>query len=171
MNSSVLVLNATYEPINICMARRAIVLVLNGVATCEEFTSAYFHSPSTRVRIPSVIRLMHYIRVPRMRDKSPTKKNVLIRDKHTCQYCGRRFPSSELTLDHVIPKARGGRTRWDNLVACCRRCNARKGGRSPEEARMTLRKAPREPRYPYHIHLVQSREHVRDGWRKYLFHH
>lgn len=171
MNSSVLVLNATYEPINICMPRRAIVLILKGAATCEEETPHYFHAPSLRIRVPSVIRLLHYIKIPRMREKPPTKKNVLIRDKNSCQYCGGRFPSADLTLDHVIPRSKGGKTRWDNLVACCQTCNVRKGDLSPSKAGMTLMKLPREPRYPGHIHHFRSRGGTREGWRKYLFFH
>ena len=171
MNSSVLVLNASYEPINICMPRRAIVLVLKGVATCEELTPHYFHAPSRKIRVPSVIRLLHYIKIPRMREKHPTKKNVLVRDKNTCQYCGKKFPAADLTLDHVIPKSRGGKTRWDNLVACCKRCNTRKGDQTPHEARLSLLKTPKEPRYPYHIHLFRSRGSIREGWRKYLYYH
>ncbi len=171
MNSSVLVLNATYEPINICVARRAIVLILKGVAMCEEATPHYFHGPTLRVRVPSVIRLLHYIKVPRMREKPPTKKNILVRDKNTCQYCGHRFHAADLTLDHVIPKSRGGKTRWENLVACCKKCNTRKGNRSLSEAGLNLLKAPKEPRYPYHIHLFRSRGVSHRGWRKYLFYH
>lgn len=171
MNSSVLVLNASYEPINICMARRAIVLISKGVATCEEATPHYFHSPSLRISVPSVIRLLHYIKVPRMKEKHPTKKNILIRDKNTCQYCGRRSNPADLTLDHVIPKSRGGETRWDNLVACCKTCNTRKGGHSPAEAGMALLKGPGEPKYPYHVHLCRSRGVLGEGWRKYLYYH
>jgi len=171
MNSSVLVLNATYEPINICVAQRAIVLILKGVATCEEAAPHYFHTPSFKIPVPSVIRLLHYIKIPHMREKPPTKKNVLIRDKNTCQYCGHRFPAQDLTLDHVIPRSKGGQTRWENLVACCRLCNTRKGDLSASKAGMTLLKTPREPRYPYHIHLFRSRGRAREGWRKYLFFH
>lgn len=171
MNSSVLVLNATYEPINICVARRAIVLILKGHATCEEETPHYYRAPSLRIPVPSVIRLLHYIRVPRMRERPPTKKNVLIRDKNCCQYCGQGFQSLELTLDHVVPKSRGGKTRWENLVTCCKRCNTRKGDLSPAKAGLSLLKKPKEPRYPHPIHLFRSRGVAREGWRKYLFYH
>jgi 5-methylcytosine-specific restriction endonuclease McrA len=169
MNASVLVLNATYEPINICVAQRAIVLILKGLATSEEETPHYFHSPSFKIRIPSVIRLLHYIKIPRMRDKPPTKKNILIRDKYTCQYCGKKYKAMELTLDHVIPKSRGGHTRWENLVTCCKTCNTRKGDLSLSRAGMTLLKSPREPRYHFQIHFFQSIGTSRTGWRKYLF--
>ncbi len=169
MNSNVLVLNASYEPINICMARRAVVLVLKGVAICEEASPHYLHSPTRKIPIPSVIRLRHYIKVPRIREKRPTKKNVLIRDRNACQYCGKKASPSELTLDHITPRSRGGKTRWENLVACCRRCNSRKGDQAMTDAGMSLLKRPREPVHPFQLHLFRARGNVRKRWRKYLY--
>src|SRR5262249_28907212 len=139
--SRVLVLNASFEPINICTVRRAIVLVLKGVARTEERSARIWVSPSFKMAVPSVIRLVGYIHIPFER-KSLSRKNILLRDQNTCLYCSHLFTSQELTLDHVVPRAKGGDSSWDNLAACCRRCNNRKGNRTPEEAGMRLLKKP-----------------------------
>src|SRR5215472_4877840 len=122
----VLVLNASYEPINVCAARRALVLVLKGVAMTEEENGHFLHSARVAMRLPSVIRLLEYRRIPHQ-SRALSRKNILLRDRNTCQYCATVLPSSELTLDHVIPRSRGGASTWENLVACCHPCNRRKG--------------------------------------------
>src|SRR3954469_17903263 len=132
MHSPVLVLNASYEPINICAARRALVLVLKGVAITEEENGHYLHSARLAMRLPSVIRLLEYRRIPHQ-TRALSRKNILLRDRNTCQYCGVVLPASELTLDHVIPRSRGGNSTWENLVACCHACNRRKGNRMLHE--------------------------------------
>jgi len=169
IDSRVLVLNASFEPINVCTVRRAIVLVLKGVARAEEYNnSRFFRSATQHIKVPSVIRLVEYIHIPFER-KSLSRKNILLRDHNTCQYCQEVFTPQELTLDHVIPKARGGDSTWDNLVACCRRCNNRKGNQTPEESGMRLLKRPQ----PFSISV--SRQIMRyigrtdENWRKYLF--
>ncbi len=168
LQSPVLVLNATYEPVNVTAVRRAIVLVLKGVATTEEEDGAFVHSARVALRIPSVIRLTEFRHIPHQA-RTLSRKNILIRDRYTCQFCGRTLAASELTLDHVVPRSRGGRTDWDNLVACCHRCNNLKGDRLPEEAGIALRRQPR----PFTIHT--SRQIMRvlgrsdERWRKYLF--
>src|SRR5437868_9359079 len=126
MNQPVLVLNASYEPINVCAARRAIVLVLKGVAMAEESNGHTMHAARLAMRIPSVIRLMEYRRIPHQ-TRALSRKNILLRDRNTCQYCGELLSSSELTLDHVVPRSRGGASSWENLVACCHPCNRSKG--------------------------------------------
>src|SRR5919202_6901171 len=142
MNMRVLVLNASFEPINVCTVRRAVVLILKGVAYAEECSAhLWLHSSRFSMPTPSVIRLVEYIHIPFER-KSLSRKNILLRDHNTCQYCARVYAPSELTLDHVIPKSRGGHSNWDNLVACCKRCNNRKGNALPEEAGMRLIKRP-----------------------------
>ena len=130
MQEPVLVLNATYEPINVTAVRRAMVLMLKGVAQAEELHSAEVHSAAHAHRVPSVIRLLAYRHIPQQ-SRALSRKNILLRDRNTCQFCGRIFPSSELTLDHVVPRSRGGRSSWENLVACCYRCNNGKGDRTP----------------------------------------
>src|SRR5579875_4003591 len=126
MQTPVLVLNASYEPINICGARRALVLVLKGVARTEEEQSTELHSARVRMAMPSVIRLLEYRRIPHQ-TRALSRKNILLRDRNSCQYCGVVLPSAELTLDHVIPRSRGGLSTWENLVAACHSCNRRKG--------------------------------------------
>jgi len=164
----VLVLNASYEPINVCAARRAIVLVLKGVAAAEERTSQSITSARLTFPLPSVIRLLEYRRIPRQ-TRSLSRKNILLRDHYVCQYCGRTSPAGELTMDHVIPRSRGGSSSWENLVASCIECNNRKGNRTPEEAGMKLARPPR----PFNMHT--SRHIMRllgkgdDRWKKYLF--
>src|SRR5947208_9037539 len=103
--SAVLVLNASYEPINVCAARRALVLVLKGVAMTEEENGHFLHSPRVAMRLPSVIRLLEYRRIPHQ-SRALSRKNILLRDRNTCQYCATVLPSSELTLDHVLPRSR-----------------------------------------------------------------
>src|ERR1700742_4904296 len=128
MQTPVLVLNASYEPINICGARRALVLVLKGVARTEEEQGTLLHSHRMNLQMPSVIRLLEYRRIPHQ-TRALSRKNILLRDRNTCQYCGVLLSSSDLTLDHVIPRSRGGSSSWENLVACCHPCNRKKGNR------------------------------------------
>jgi len=168
LHRPVLVLNASYEPINICAARRALVLILKGVASAEEETGADVHSPRHRVRIPSVIRLLEYRRIPHQ-TRALSRKNILMRDRYTCQYCHRTMPSGELTLDHVIPRSRAGETTWENLVACCHPCNNRKGNRTPDEAGMRLARLPRPFSLHTSRHLMRLMGKADDQWRKYLF--
>src|SRR5438034_11253991 len=137
LQKPVLVLNASYEPINICAARRALVLVLKGVAAAEEESMHAIHSARAAVPLPSVIRLLEYRRIPHQ-TRALSRKNILMRDRYTCQYCMKTMSSGDLTLDHVMPRSRKGETTWENLVACCHPCNNRKGSRTPEEANMRL---------------------------------
>src|SRR5512132_3947995 len=143
----VLVLNASYEPINVCAARRALVLILKGVASAEEHSAIHVHSARNAIALPSVIRLLEYRRIPHQ-TRALSRKNILMRDRYTCQYCHRTMPSGELTLDHVIPRSRLGESAWETLVACCHPCNNKKGSRTPEEAGMNLLRAPR----PFSLH-------------------
>lgn len=168
MHQPVLVLNASYEPINVCAARRALVLVLKGVASAEEHAPAYVRSARHAVPLPSVIRLLEYRRIPHQA-RALSRKNILLRDRFTCQYCGQTFPASELTLDHVVPRSRGGESSWENLVACCYRCNNRKGNRTPEEAGMKLIRIPRPFTLHTSRHLMRMLARSDEQWRKYLF--
>jgi 5-methylcytosine-specific restriction endonuclease McrA len=168
LHRPVLVLNASYEPINICAARRALVLVLKGVATAEEHSPLTIHSARKSLPLPSVIRLVGYRRIPHQ-TRALSRKNILIRDRFTCQYCQRTLPGSELTLDHVIPRARAGATAWENLVACCHECNNRKGSRTPEEAGMRLARPPRPFSLHASRHLMRMLGKSDQQWQKYLF--
>jgi len=163
VNSSVLVLNQNYEPLNICQARRAVVLMLRGKAEVLESDSREIRSPSFSIHLPSVIRLVYLVKRPQPQRRL-TRREILIRDRHTCQYCGKE--TRELTLDHVIPRHLGGKHDWDNVVSACKACNHRKAGRSPKDAGMKLIRHPSEPppvRY-YIVYPVQAHPE----WEKYL---
>ncbi len=168
LQEPVLVLNATYEPINVTAVRRAVALVLKGIAQAEEHNQKEIHSAREAIAVPSVIRLLAYRHIPQQ-TRALSRKNILLRDRNTCQFCGHVFPASELTLDHVMPRSRGGHSSWENLVACCYQCNNRKGDRTPEEAGLLLARRPR----PFTLHT--SRQLMRmlgrqdEKWRKYLF--
>jgi 5-methylcytosine-specific restriction endonuclease McrA len=168
MTAPVLVLNASYEPINVCAARRAIVLVLKGVAMTEEENGHFLHSTRLAIRVPSVIRLLEYRRIPHQ-TRSLSRKNILLRDRNVCQYCGAALPSGELTLDHVIPRSRGGSSTWENLVACCHGCNRRKGNQYVHEAGMKLMREPRAFNLHTSRHIMRLIGHSDAKWRKYLF--
>ena len=168
LHRPVLVLNASYEPINICAARRAIVLVLKGVASAEEHARTEVHSARNMLKLPSVIRLLEYRRIPHQ-TRALSRKNILMRDRYTCQYCQKCPPAVDLTLDHVIPRSRSGETTWENLVACCHACNNRKGSRTPDEAGMKLVRQPRPFSLHTSRHLMRLLAKSDDQWRKYLF--
>jgi 5-methylcytosine-specific restriction endonuclease McrA len=168
LHQPVLVLNASYEPINVCAARRAVILVLKGIASVEERSLHDLHAARLRFPVPSVIRLLEYRRIPHQ-TRALSRKNILMRDRYTCQYCARTGTSAELTLDHVIPRSRSGESSWENLVACCHPCNNRKGNRTPEEASMKLARAPRPFSLHTSRHLMRLLAHSEDQWRKYLF--
>jgi len=169
MQAPVLVLNATFEPINVTAVRRALVLMLKGVAQAEETNHSEVHSTSKAIQVPSVIRLLSYRHIPQQ-SRALSRKNILLRDRNTCQYCGEVMAASDLTLDHVIPRSRGGNSTWENLVACCHGCNRQKGNRMLHEIDDMI--LLREPR-PFSLHT--SRQIMRmlgrgdDRWRKYLF--
>jgi 5-methylcytosine-specific restriction endonuclease McrA len=168
LQKPVLVLNASYEPINICAARRALVLILKGIAAPEEYSSMLLHSARYHLKLPSVIRLLEYRRIPHQ-SRALSRKNILLRDRYTCQYCHKTLPAGELTLDHVIPRSRHGETTWENLVACCHKCNNTKGSFTPEEAGMKLLRQPKPFSLHTSRHLMRMLGKSDDQWRKYLF--
>ncbi len=168
LQKPVLVLNASYEPINVCAARRALILVLKGVAAAEEVSLLRVQSARYSMKLPSVIRLLEYRRIPHQ-NRALSRKNILMRDRYTCQYCHRTLPSSDLTLDHVIPRSRAGESSWENLVACCHGCNNRKGNRTPDEAGMRLARLPRPFSLHTNRHLMRLLGRSDEQWRKYLF--
>ncbi|MGH9395167.1 MAG: HNH endonuclease [Terriglobales bacterium] len=166
--SPVLVLNATYEPINVCAARRALVLVLKGVARAEEVHAHHLRASRIHYPVPSVIRLLDYRRIPH-RSRALSRQNILLRDRNTCQYCGEVCATQALTLDHVVPRSRGGKSAWENLVACCHACNHRKGDRLAPEAGMKLLREPRPFTLHTSRHLIRMMGRSDEKWRKYLF--
>jgi len=160
----VLVLNQNYEPLNVCNVKRAFVLVDRGKAEILENGRGYLHSPTVVYEIPSVIRLVYLIRRPRPQGRL-TRRDVFLRDRFKCQYCGTH--TRDLTLDHVLPRHRGGPHAWENVVAACKGCNHRKAGRTPDEARMHLLKEPYRPTYSYHRSFYQYLQ-SQDSWRKFI---
>ena len=164
LNSSVLVLNANYSPMTVCTAKRAISLYfLNKIDVLSNYNEKV-HSPSTSLNLPSIIKIKTYIKNNSIAVEI-SRKNILIRDNYTCQYCS--LQNKSLTIDHVIPKFRGGQDNWDNLVAACKKCNQKKGEHTPEEAKMPLIKKPKRPnRIHYFQRLVKERQ---SDWRPYLF--
>ncbi len=168
MYTQVLVLNASYEPIHVCDARRAIVLIVKGVAQSEQNTPLMLHSPSVAFPVPAVIRLIHYIKIP-YRKRAYSKGHIFQRDSHMCQYCGTTQPPQSLTLDHILPQSRGGKSSWENLVTCCKKCNCNKGDRTPKEADMVLINKPRPLSSYFYLHLVRAKARDNHYWRKYLY--
>ena len=168
LHRPVLVLNSSFEPINVCAARRALVLVLKGVAATEEHAAAHIHSARQAMNVPSMIRLLEYRRIP-LQSRSLSRKNILMRDRYTCQYCQKTFSANELTLDHVMPRSRKGETTWENLVACCHTCNRQKGNQFPIEAEMKLMREPRAFNLHTSRHIMRLMGRSDDKWRKYLF--
>lgn len=164
MSTPVLVLNQNYEPLNVCNEKRALVLVDRGKAEILEHGQGSIRTPSQTFLCPSVIRLIYLIRRPRPTARL-TRREIFMRDNYTCQYCGIR--SKELTLDHVVPRHRGGKHTWENLVSACRACNHRKGGKSVEEAKMSLRRQPCQPRVSASYMLSQYLQ-AQVEWRKFV---
>ncbi|MCP9850651.1 HNH endonuclease [Cyanobium sp. Morenito 9A2] len=160
----VLVLNASYEPLNITTWRRAMVMLLKGKAEGLEHDLGRPIRPDHH--LPTVIRLRQFVRVP-YKQLPLTRRNVFHRDGHSCQYCG--FQGEQLSIDHVLPRSRGGGDSWENVTTACLRCNVRKGNRTPREAGMPL---AREPRRPISSLYFEATRQIRAGthqeWAKYV---
>ena len=163
----VLVLNASYEPLNVTTVRRAHVLLFKGKAEVVEELDRPLTSASTVFPWPHVIRLVQYVRVPRAVQRKISRRALFARDGWRCVYCG--TANGRLTLDHVTPRSRGGESVWENVVTSCAPCNLRKGNRTLEEAAMSLAKPPRPPAPVLFIHLAASK--IPPGWRPYLGRH
>ena len=164
LNRRVLVLNQSYEPLMVIGAKRAVILLLNEKVDSLENYREKIHSAYISLPLPSVIKLKYYARI-RRKEIVLSRKNILKRDNHTCQYCGVR--SVPMTIDHVISRKKGGEDTWDNLVAACVPCNNRKGNHSPREAQMALVKTPRKPTMI--LHLQKFVKQFQSSWRPYLF--
>ncbi|MFH0913690.1 MAG: HNH endonuclease [Chloroflexota bacterium] len=168
-NLPVLVLNQNYEPLHICRARRAVVLLFRGKAEMLEDGAGFMHSAGGAFPIPSVIRVVYLVKRHRNHQGRLTRPEVFRRDQFTCQYCGKK--TQQLTLDHVTPRYRGGKHIWENVVSSCVVCNRRKAGSTPEQAGMKLLRRPAPPKdnHSFHIpvHYLETQHH----WHKYLNHH
>lgn len=143
-SSRTLLLNCTYEPLGVIAWQRAITMLCLGKVEVIKSYEATLRAVTWAVPMPAVVRLQRFVARHRVRI-ALSRRNVFQRDGHRCQYCGETFPTKDLTCDHVVPRSQGGGMTWENLVTACAPCNRRKGGRTPEEARMTLRKVPRRP--------------------------
>lgn len=144
-----LLLDSSWRPLKAISWKRAILLDLEGRIDVVEYYEDVVRTPHTEFPLPAVVRLRQYLRLYR-RGVAFSRRNVLLRDRFQCQYCGEEPGAKQLTIDHVMPRSRGGRTSWDNVVTACGECNRRKGSRTPQEARMVLRSAPERPLFlPY----------------------
>ena len=157
-------LNATFEPINVCTVRRAVVLLLKDKAEVIEAADWRLHSATSTMSRPVVIRLVNYVRIPRdTHRRKITRRAVFARDDWTCQYCGAR---SNLTVDHVIPRSKGGSSGWDNIVASCAPCNRRKGNSLLRQSGMRLSRTPSTPNPNVFIQVASPT--IPAAWRAYL---
>lgn len=183
LNSSVLVLNRSYLPIHVTSVRRAFALLYQGIARAvdEQYRTFNFEQWSAlavardaeaigvangRILVPRVVVLVAFDRLPR-RHVRFSRINLMARDNFQCQYCGIKPRRSELNLDHVVPRSQGGRSTWDNVVTSCLDCNRRKGGRTPEQAKLRLRKTPERPRWTPLMNLMLSSVRYKE-WRPFL---
>ena len=165
-----LLLNASYEALNIVTAPKALALIRRRVAEVIELDPGrVLRTPQFSFAVPSVIRLTRYVNVRTRQHRTPNRVRILIRDKYRCQYCGRKGMAFDLTLDHIIPKSRGGKTVTENLCAACQACNNRKGDRTPDEARMPLLTNPSALYYGLERVAFQAAAIERPEWRKYLY--
>lgn len=160
--SRALVLNATYEPLSVVSSRRATVLLLAEKAVIVSPSGQFVHSEHLTVEVPSVVRLRHFVRVPYRRRAALNRRSVFARDGNQCQYCAGPAES----IDHVIPRSKGGEHAWENVVAACRPCNVRKRDRLLHETSMTLRSTPRAPHGFSWVSMVVGA--VPDDWRQFL---
>lgn len=164
LKKSVLVLNQNYEPLSVCSVRRALLLILRGKAETVEKLSEVIRSVSQEYPVPSVVRLGRYIHAPR-RKVMLSKRNILKRDNHQCQYCGCK--DGKLTVDHIIPRTKGGKGTWENLVCACVSCNSKKGDHRPDQVGLVLRAKPKRPNNVSFIRNFIGANNQR--WKPYLF--
>ena len=163
-NLKALKLDLTYRPVAVIDSIEALVLCIVGKAIAVEQHDSCVRSPSSVFKLPSVIVLKNLVK-HRINNLYCTRENILSRDKYTCQYCGKKPLSKELTLDHVVPKSRGGKNTWENLVSACKKCNQKKGSKTPKEAGMIPINKPHKPKYNFlnNVNLVE------DVWLNYLW--
>jgi 5-methylcytosine-specific restriction endonuclease McrA len=167
---STLLLNATYEPLKIVHWQKAVTLWVQGKVEVISVYDREVRAVSFTFRLPSVIRLLRRVKIRRRFDYVPfSRANIYARDHYGCQYCGHVFPTADLTFDHVVPVAQGGRKDWENIVTCCITCNRRKGGRTPEQARMRLIRHPRRPDKAPALRITIGLRDTPESWRDYLY--
>ncbi len=160
--TKVLVINASYEPLNICSWRRAVVLILKGKAEQIEHNGKLLYGDFP---LPTVIRLRTYVKIP-YKEISLSRRNLMHRDNYMCQYCG--IKQHDLTIDHIVPRSRGGNDSWENVVAACLTCNIKKGDRTPREANMPLHVVPRRPQSHVGFEISKHAGSHEISWQKYV---
>lgn len=197
LSSNVLLLNSSYQAIRVINPKRAFSLLCREMAVVvhieddaqgrskwynldfvewtdlsalkaefEPETCDWIHTVKFQIAVPRIIRLLGYNRLPKQ-DVKFNRRNIYARDSSRCQYCGKKFPSQELSLDHVVPKSQGGKANWENIVCCCVRCNTKKGGRTPEQARMILMTKPVRPKRSPVINVQLAEERYK-SWKQFL---
>lgn len=183
IEGSVLVLNRSYYPVHITSVKHAICLIFKGLAKIvdEQYQLYDFHNwaelsvamsedcihlTEKAIRVPRVIMLQFYDKLPKRRLRF-SRENIYLRDSSTCQYCGHKFRRADLNIDHVVPLSQGGLTNWENVVCSCIPCNSKKGGRTPEQAGLALKKIPRKPEYSLFMN-ISPQPKLFDAWRFYM---
>jgi 5-methylcytosine-specific restriction endonuclease McrA len=187
LDSSVLVLNRLWQAVNVCSARRAFSLIYSGQAQVVDAQSGDYqtfdfeewrdlstdepgpdlvHTLNFSIRVPKIIVLLVFDRLPR-KDVKLTRQNIFMRDQFHCQYCSKKFDRNDLNIDHVVPRSRGGKTTWENIVCSCIRCNTKKGNRTPEQARMPLKRVPKAPRPRAFLNITMSKV-PHDSWKTFV---
>lgn len=170
MTTRVLVLDQGYQPHRIVSWQRAVIMIFRNVAEIVEEYDEDIRSVTFVMKMPAVIRLLK--RISRRRAIRFSRMNVLLRDGFRCQYCGHKFPTKQLNYDHVIPRAQGGKTNWENIVTSCFDCNHKKASRTPEQARMQLIKKPERPKtLPLIAFHFEENDSFPEIWRNYLYWH
>lgn len=164
-----LLLNATFEPVSIISWQRAMTLWVQEKVEILETHDREARAVRFSFRIPSVVRLLRYARIRRREHVPFTRANIYARDQFMCQYCGHTFESEDLTFDHVIPAMQGGWKTWENIVTACIDCNRKKGGRTPEEAGLRLRRPPRRPSALAVLHVTLGLRQAPESWRSWLY--
>jgi 5-methylcytosine-specific restriction endonuclease McrA len=165
-----LLLNATYEPLRVVNWQKAIALLWQGKVEVLEVYDREVHAVSISIKLPSVMRLLKMVRLKEShRAVKFSRINIFTRDGYACQYCRHKFRTEELTFDHVVPIAKGGRKTWENIVTACWRCNNKKSGRTPDEAGMRLMKKPVKPRWNPVVTITIGIRNTPESWRDYLY--
>ncbi len=164
-----LVLNASFEPLQIVTWQRAIQLLFQGKVEVIEESDLEVHSVRVTIRVPAVLRLLEYIPLKRRKQIVRfSRANVFIRDQYRCQYCNETFMKSHLTLDHVMPVVQGGGKSWENIVTACKPCNQKKGGRTPQQAKMALVRVPYRPNWLPATAIRMTISKTPDRWKIYM---
>jgi len=167
--ANALVLNATFEPLHIVSWQKALQLLYQGKVEVIEESDRVVRTVKLEIRVPAVLRLLNYVSLKKKKHWVRfSRSNIFLRDRNICQYCGKQFPKTQLTLDHVVPSVQNGPKTWQNIVTACKPCNQRKGGRTPKEAGMALMSEPRQPNWLPSSSLKLGLSLSTEQWRVYL---